>query len=392
MVVSGFRWGAIEIAGRGRRNLGLLVADRPETVGAGVYTTSDIVAAPVMVSRSHGALATKRAVIINAGQANAYTGNAGVKDAERTCQAVADALAVKAQEVFVASTGVIGARPPVDAIERALPALVGRLRADGLPDFAQAIMTTDTRAKTHQSVARVKGASVHFAGCSKGAGMIMPNMATMLGVVATDARIAGSTLRKALQLANDRSFNCITVDGDTSTNDSVFVLASGACAGEVIEDGSAAFDAFVSALAEHLVVLAKEIVRDGEGATKFIEIRVRGATSTDAARAVAMSIANSPLVKTAFHGEDLNFGRIAMAIGKARTGMNMDQLRITVGSHVVASNGAIAQGAQLAEAEEALKATEITMEIDFSQGPGDATVWTCDLSAEYIRINADYTT
>lgn len=392
MAIEGFEWGAADVGGRGRPNLGVLVASRPETVGAAVYTTSDVVAAPVIVSREYGAVPTKRAVIINAGHANAYTGADGIEDARATCRALGQRLGVPAEEVFVASTGVIGARPPIRAMEDALPELLKGLRRDGLADFARAIMTTDTHPKMHESRAHVAGQTVSFAGCSKGAGMIMPNMATMLGVVVCDANIDAPTLQHALRLANDKSFNCITVDGDTSTNDTVFALANGASGGPRIEQGTAAFDSFVDAMTAHAVTLAQAIVRDGEGATKFIEVHVRGATSDQAARTVALSVANSPLVKTAFHGEDLNFGRIAMAIGKARTGMDPNRVRITVDEHVVAANGAIAQGDALVEAAASLKNRDIQLSIDFSQGSGAATVWTCDLSAEYIRINADYTT
>ncbi len=391
MRVEGFRWGAADLGQRGRKNVGVLVTDRP-TIGAGVYTTSDVVAAPVVVSREHGSNASKRALIINAGQANAYTGQPGLDDARQTCRALAQCIDARPDEIFIASTGVIGARPPVDLIEKALPSLIEGAHEDGLADFASAIMTTDTRPKFHGSVVQVGKQTVRFAGCSKGAGMIMPNMATMLAVVVTDASIDGPTLQSALQQANAASFNCITVDGDTSTNDSVFALANGASGGAAIKAGSAAYQSFVQGLTAHLIFLAQEIVRDGEGATKFIEVRIRGATTRAAAHTVALSIANSPLVKTAFHGEDLNFGRIAMAIGKARTGMDPNRVEIKIGQHVVASAGAIATGESAVAAQAALREPEITLEVDFKQGEAASTVWTCDLSAEYIRINADYTT
>ncbi|MCB9652977.1 MAG: bifunctional glutamate N-acetyltransferase/amino-acid acetyltransferase ArgJ [Deltaproteobacteria bacterium] len=391
--VPGFSFSALGVGRDDRPNLGLILSEHGETHGAAVFTTNEVKAAPVAVSQRHlKATDRKRAVIINAGVANAYTGPDGLKDAETCVAELARLLQVPVGEIFVASTGVIGRRFDVRAMTEAYPRLIEVRAASAGHDFARAILTTDTRTKEGCVAFDLDGHTIHLAACAKGAGMIMPNMATMLSCVITDVAITPRALRSALSHANARSFNCITIDGDTSTNDSVFVLANGQAGNAVIDldqPGYAVFEAHLTALMEACAI---EIVRDGEGATKLITVRIEHATSVSAANAVAFSIANSPLVKTAFFGQDLNWGRLAMAVGKARTGMDPERLDVSVNGLRIATDGRVADDETLATAQETLKQPEIDLLLDFKQGSSATRVWTCDLSYDYVKINADYTT
>ncbi|MBK8010277.1 MAG: bifunctional glutamate N-acetyltransferase/amino-acid acetyltransferase ArgJ [Deltaproteobacteria bacterium] len=392
--VPGFSFSALGVGRDDRPNLGLIFSEHKETHGAAVFTTNEVKAAPVAVSQRHlKASDRKRAVIINAGVANAYTGPEGMKDAETCVAELACRLEVPEVEIFVASTGVIGRRFDVQAMTAAYPRLIEMRSASAGHDFARAILTTDTRTKERCVAFELNGHTIHLAACAKGAGMIMPNMATMLSCAITDAAIAPRALRSALSSAAARSFNCITIDGDTSTNDSVFLLANGAAGNPVIDlDQRSAYAAFEAHLTALMEACAIDIVRDGEGATKLITVRIEHATTVLAANAVAFSIANSPLVKTAFFGQDLNWGRLAMAVGKARTGMDPERLDVSVNGVRIATDGRVADDVTLASAQETLKQAEIDLLLDFKQGSSSTRIWTCDLSYDYVKINADYTT
>lgn len=383
--VGGLRWGAAEagIRKRGGLDLGLVLCAEPAAAAA-VFTRSRTAAAPVLLSRDRLKRGRAAAILVNAGCANACTPD-GREAAEATTAAVSRATGVPEGMVLCASTGVIGARLPVEKVIGAIPDLVADAAEDGLPRFAEAIRTTDTFAKLSFRPA----GKAHVIGCAKGAGMIMPDMATMLGFLATDARVASPVLRKLLREVAHETFNAVSVDGDTSTNDSLFLLATGA-AGRPVEEGSAAYRGLREALLEVATDLAKAIARDGEGATKRIAVRVEGArTEVDADR-IARRIANSPLVKTAIHAADANWGRIVAAAGTAGVAVDPARLEVAIGRAVVVRGGV---GTTL-EAERAaadhLAGDDVELRVTVGKGRGARTVWTCDLSAEYVRINAEY--
>lgn len=393
MVVPGFRWGGVEAGIRkrpGRPDLALLVADEPVAC-AGVFTQNGMAAAPVLLSRPKAATGRARAVLMNAGCANACTGDEGRLSAERMAAALQGPLGIDASEVLIASTGVIGAQLPIDRLEQGVPRLAGSLRPDGLPDFARAIMTTDTREKVASRTGEVGGRTVTVAGAAKGAGMIMPDMATMLAVVATDAAVEPAVLLTLLRETADDTFNAVTVDGDTSTNDTLYLLASGRAANEPIRtaDGEA-YAALRRLVREVCLDLAKAIAADGEGATKFVEVRVEEASSAQEADLVARRIANSPLVKTAWHAADANWGRIVAAA--ANCGFVLDPARVRLWIDDVALvAGGVGIGAQAEdEAGRRMQAPSFTVRVALGRGDASRSVYTCDLSADYVKINAEY--
>jgi len=357
-------------------DLGLLYSDRPATTAV-VFTRNAFPAAPILVTREHlkSSGNTTRAVLVNAGNANAVTGEAGMKAARDCAAEVAKQLRCKPSEVFLSSTGVIGRPLPVDKICAAVPSLVRTLSAGGADVFSRAIMTTDTVPK----VAAASAGGVRMLGFAKGSGMIHPNMATMLSYVLTDAKLDHATLDKALRYAVDRSFHSITVDGDTSTNDTVAVLANGA------SGISPSPETFTAQLTEVCQTLARAIARDGEGATKFVELRIEGAPSDEAAREIGRTIARSPLVKTAIYGCDPNWGRLICAVGNSGVPLTGEKVELFI-DDVPLMNG------DLKVASEKLDSKEVRIRVALHSGSGTATVWTCDLTEKYIEINADYTT
>jgi len=371
-------------------DLALVVSDRPATV-AGVFTTNRFSAAPVVYDREIVAGGSARAVIVNSGNANACTGEQGLADVHRTAETVAGALDITKQEVLVASTGVIGERLPVVKIRDAVSGLVEGLSRDGGDKAAEAIMTTDTVRKETAVRIEIGGVTVTVGGMAKGAGMVAPNMATMLAFLTTDAAIESGPLDDALRAAVSRSFNCISVDGDSSTNDTVIVLANGAAGGSAIAPGSAEYDRFSEALEQVCRELALMLVRDGEGATKVIEVHVTGAKDDDDARRAARAVAESLLVKTAMFGGDANWGRVACAVGYSGAHLDMAKVAVRIGNVEVMSGGEVAPYRE-EDAAAAVKQSEVSIQIELGLGDGEATFWSCDLTDEYVRINADYRT
>jgi glutamate N-acetyltransferase / amino-acid N-acetyltransferase len=392
----GFRFAATAcgLKKTGALDLGLLCSDFPASAAA-VFTQNLVVAAPVLISKDHlrASEGRMRGVIVNAGNANCATGPAGYAAAQRTIIEAAKRLGCRAEELFVCSTGVIGVTLPLDKILRALP-VIARHRRPSARSFAElslAICTTDTRPKTASSSFKMAGKRIHFVGCAKGAGMIHPNMATMLAFVITDAAIAPALLQKTLRDVTSRTFNAISIDGDTSTNDTLLVLANAAAGAHSIKAGSAAHRAFTGALEEVCRSLALQIVADGEGAQRVIEIEVRGAKNDRAARRIAETIATSPLVKTAFAGGDPNWGRIFAAAG--RSGVSFDPSRVDID---MAGVPVLRRGKPLDFNERAasnrLLAKHVPIIVNMHAGGAVARYWTCDFTAEYVRINASYRT
>lgn len=371
----------------GEKDLGLIFADTEATV-AGVFTRNLVQAAPVVLNRERIKAGTCRALIVNSGNANCCTGKTGMEDALTMAKAAADNLGIPEETVLVASTGVIGIRLPVARIETATPALRDALDPEGFQDLARAIMTTDLVPKVVFRDGEIDGLPFRILGVAKGSGMIRPDMATMLCFVCTDAEVPGYVLQACLNEANSRSFNVITVDGDTSTNDTVLLMASGS--GDVRIDGSHDRKPFQDLLNEVLLDLAKAIVRDGEGATKLIEIQVKGAATDIDAKKVADAIANSNLVKTAFFGEDANWGRIFGAAGRAGVVLDPESLDLFFDDVQMARAGQGCGEEAEARATEVLRKKEFRVTLDLNGGNGAATVWTCDFSLDYVRINADY--
>ncbi|WP_219834381.1 bifunctional ornithine acetyltransferase/N-acetylglutamate synthase [Paenibacillus sp. R14(2021)] len=376
-----------------RHDLGAIVCDVP-AAAAGVYTTNAFQAAPIAVTReSIGAGGKLRAVIVNSGNANACTGKQGEADAYEMRSAFADAIGVPAEQVAVASTGVIGELLKMDRVRGGIAELPARLGAsyEAADDFCQSILTTDLVKKEVCVSVTVDGQLVHIAGASKGSGMIHPNMATMLGFVTTDAAIGSDTLHKLLRQVTDLTFNMITVDGDTSTNDMLVAMASGFAGNEELHDGHPDFAAFTDGLRYVCEVLAKAIARDGEGATKLVEVQVRGAQTDAAAQAIAKTVIGSSLVKSAVFGADANWGRIIAAVGRAGQPVNPETVDIALGSIVT-----LTQSRPVAFDEEAaleyLKGDTVIIHVDLHMGDGEATAWGCDLTYDYVRINAAYRT
>ncbi|MFC6688970.1 bifunctional glutamate N-acetyltransferase/amino-acid acetyltransferase ArgJ [Jhaorihella thermophila] len=387
-VIGGVRFAAAEAGVRykGRTDVMLAVMD-PGTSVAGVFTRSATRSAPVLDCQAKigGASDSGAAILVNSGNANAFTGRYGEESVAAICAAVASATGVPQGRVFTASTGVIGEPLPHDRILARLDTLTGALAPGAMEQAARAIMTTDTFPKGSAAQVEIKGRAVSIAGIAKGSGMIAPDMATMLVYIFTDAGYDQAALQSLLAELTDRTFNCITVDSDTSTSDSLMLCATGAA--DVDATGN---PAFAEALHGVMLDLAQQVVRDGEGATKFVEIRVTGAASDADAKIHAMSIANSPLVKTAIAGEDPNWGRVVMAVGKSGAAADRDRLTIRFGDILVAENGWVSPDYREEDAARFMKGQELVIAVDIGLGAGAATVWTCDLTHQYIAINADY--
>jgi glutamate N-acetyltransferase/amino-acid N-acetyltransferase len=374
---------------KGGEDLAIIFSERP-AVAAAVFTRNLVCAAPVIVSRAHLKFRTHRAIVVNSGGANACTGEAGLRDARRTTEIVAEYFNCDDREVLVASTGVIGVRLDMAKIESGIRTATAALSRKAGSRVSEAIMTTDTRPKLASRALRLNGRRVTIAGVAKGAGMIHPNMATMLSFVTTDAAISKPALQAALREAVNRSFNRVSVDGDTSTNDTLAVLANGAAENAPIAKADGAdYEAFTRALTDVCRDLAIQIARDGEGARKLITIRVRRAPSERDAERIAATIATSPLVKTAIAGEDANWGRILAAAGRSGAKFDVSQVEIKIGNLAVARRGG---GLSFSEARalEILRRDEVTITVDLHQGEAEVTEWTCDMTEGYIRINADY--
>ena len=395
--VPGVRLGVAEaeIRKKNRRDLTLLALDAGCTV-AGVFTQNRFCAAPVQLCRQHlaGSVVSGqeiRALIINTGIANAGTGEAGRLAAQATCEAVAEALGVAAAQVLPFSTGVILEALPVERIAAGLPAAAANLCANNWHGAAHAIMTTDTVAKAASRRLMVNGRTITITGISKGAGMIKPNMATMLGFLATDADIAQPLLDRLVKEAADASFNCITVDGDTSTNDSFVMIASGQSGATFANDSDAGWAELKAAIIAVSVELAQAIVRDGEGATKFITVAVEGGQSIEECRQVGYAIGHSPLVKTAFFASDPNLGRILAAIGYAGIAdLDVDGVKVWLDDVLIAELGGRAAAYREEDGARIMAQAEITVRVDLGRGKASARVYTCDFSYDYVKINADY--
>ncbi len=360
---------------------------------AGVFTQNRFCAAPVTLTKSHLAAGQSiRALVVNTGNANAGTGEDGMARALRTCTELASHLGCAPQQILPFSTGVILEPLPVEKIVAGLPAAVENLAQGNWFDAAHAIMTTDIQPKALSKQVEIGGVTVTVTGIAKGSGMIHPNMATMLGFIATDAPVSQPLLEQMVREAADSSFNCITVDGDTSTNDSFMLIASGAATlPEIADAGSAAYVQLRDAVGAVAAQLAQAIVRDGEGATKFMTIRVEGGLSREECRQVAYAIARSPLVKTAFFASDPNLGRILAAVGYAGVGdLDVEKIRLYLGDVLVAENGGRSPDYREEDGARVMKEAEITVRVDLARGPAAATVWTCDFSYDYVRINAEY--
>ncbi|MDW3223738.1 MAG: bifunctional glutamate N-acetyltransferase/amino-acid acetyltransferase ArgJ [Paracoccaceae bacterium] len=357
------------------------------TAIAGVFTSSATRSAPVLDCQEKigGPCDKAAAILVNAGNANAFTGRGGIAAVEGITQATAKACGVPQERVFTSSTGVIGEPLPFERITAKLDALVHALDGASIEHAARAIMTTDTFPKGAGTTVDVGGKTVKIAGIAKGSGMIAPDMATMLVYIFTDAKISQSELQTLVSVHNQKTFNCITVDSDTSTSDTLLVAATGRS--EVDVSGVPAFS---EALHQVMRDLAHQVVRDGEGATKFVEIQVSGALTDTDARTHGLSIANSPLVKTAIAGEDANWGRVVMAVGKSGAPADRDLLSIRFGDVLVADKGWVSSGYDEAKAQAHMKKKELIIGVDIGLGEGRATVWTCDLTHGYIDINADY--
>lgn len=396
--IAGVRIAATEAGIRyaGRKDL-LLAIFSPDTVAAGVFTQSRTRSAPVeWCIKCLRQANTARALVVNSGNANAFTGVRGQTAAELTAQAAADAVGCEPEDVYLASTGVIGEPLEAAKFTHTLSELATKAQPGAWHDAAAAIRTTDTFSKLATATCEFDGTPVTIAGIAKGAGMIAPDMATMLSFVFTDAAIAPAILQQLLKTTVDRTFNCITVDSDTSTSDTVMAFATGQAGNAgtpaISDSNDPRLSGFATAFHDVLHKLALDVVKDGEGLTKFVTINITGAESTKAARRIGFAIANSPLVKTAIAGEDPNWGRVVMAIGKAGEAADRDKLEIQFGPYRVAQNGERAPDYVEETVAAYMKNTEIELTVDVGVGSEKATIWTCDLTHEYISINADYRT
>ena len=370
-------------------DLALIVSDRSGPI-AGVFTTNQVVAAPVTLDRLHLRQGVGRAILINSGNANACTGRPGMAAAQRTAAVVARTLGIPLHEVFVGSTGVIGRPLPVDRILKAVPHLFERVSSLGGLNAARAILTTDLKPKTIARRARINGRTVIIGGMAKGSGMIHPAMATMLGYLTTDAAITRTALQRALTQAVNDSFNCISVDGDTSTNDTVLCLANGLAGNRPIMEGTPAFRQFVRLLTEACQTLALAICRDGEGVTKVVKIDVQGARNTLQAKQVANTIGTSNLVKTALFGEDANWGRVMAAIGRAGVTLDPAKIDVSFGGVPMVSKGVSLGPAAERRIAKVFRCKEFTIQVKLGKGRHRSHLWTTDLSYDYVRINASY--
>jgi glutamate N-acetyltransferase/amino-acid N-acetyltransferase len=391
LAVAGFRFAGVSAGLKtkaGALDLGLIVADRPAAAAA-VFSANRVKAAPVYVTADRVKSGRLQAVVANSGCANSFTGEAGMRLARASCVHVARLLGCLPELVVPSSTGVIGHLYDFAKFEAGAADAVRALGENGLGNFAQAIMTTDTRPKTASTTFKAAGSTITLAGAVKGVGMISPKMATMLGYLVTDAAIAPTALKRSIKAALPTSFNAITVDGDMSTNDTVIIMASGAAKNRAF--GARDQTAFDRAVEEISAALARELVADGEGATKLVTVEVRGARNPADAERAARQIANSPLVKTAFFGCDPNVGRILMAAGSSGAYLESNKLVLWIGGVKVAARGRLLTDA-LPEAGVAMKQREFAVRLDLRLGKSSATILTCDLSYDYVRINAEYTT
>ena len=391
--IKGVRLGITEASVRkaNRKDL-LLIALAAGTRVAGVFTRNRFCAAPVTVARANLQAGGIRALVVNTGCANAGTGDDGIARARQTCAEVARLLGCEPEQVLPFSTGVIMEPLPVERIAAGLPHCVAALGEKNWADAATAIMTTDTVAKAFSTRVDIGGHPISVTGIAKGSGMIRPNMATMLGFIATDALVDQKLLQQATTYAAERTFNCVTVDGDTSTNDALIVVATGqGGAPEITKSDSAEFKLFLDAVTEVAAALAQALVRDGEGATKFITIQIGGGINETECRKVGYAIAHSPLVKTAFFASDPNLGRILAAIGYAGIDdLDVATVDLYLDEVMVAKSGGRAQSYREEDGQRVMKRAEITVRVELNRGASSATVWTCDLSHDYVSINADY--
>lgn len=386
--IGGVRFAAVSAGVRYKNRTDVMLAELAEgTTVAGVYTTSATRSAPVLdcQSKTGGPGTGRAAFLVNSGNSNAFTGRNGAEAVAAICQVTAATLGIEEARLFTSSTGVIGEPLPHDRITAKLSELRDALSVDGIEGAAKAIMTTDTFPKGSAATVTVGGKTVTIAGIAKGSGMIAPDMATMLVYIFTDAAIGFDALQALLSQGTDRTFNCITVDSDTSTSDTLLMAATGASGVDVTGNAE-----FASALEGLMMDLAHQVVRDGEGATKFVEVQISGAANDGDARKVAMAIANSPLVKTAIAGEDPNWGRIVMAVGKSGAEADRDKLVIRFGDILVAENGWVSPSYSEAQAAAYMKGQDLVISVEMGLGAGESTVWTCDLTHRYIEINADY--
>lgn len=375
----------------GKEDVAVIYSVVPAAAAA-VFTTNDMAAAPVILSREHIKGGVLSAIVVNSGCANACTGEQGMADAQEMVKQTAELLSISPQTILVSSTGIIGVTLPMAKVSAGIQQAVSKLSVEGYDSAMQAIMTTDTFAKTIAYEFKLGGMPVRIAGIAKGAGMIHPNMATMLGYITTDANISSPLLKQALDKAVSLTFNMITVDGDTSTNDTVCVLANGQAGNALIDDAADPdYLLFAEALQSVCRYLAQQVVRDGEGATKFLEITVKGALSFEQGKKAAMSIAKSPLVKTAFFGQDPNWGRILCAVGYSGSNVQPARTSLAIGGVTIVEAGL---GARYDEAllRKVMSEKDISVVVDLGLGQEEATVWTCDFSYEYVKINGEYHT
>jgi glutamate N-acetyltransferase/amino-acid N-acetyltransferase len=389
LLVKGFRAAGIAagLKKKGKKDLGLLFSQVPANV-AGVFTRNRVKASPVLLDMERIKSGVSQAVIVNSGNANCCTGDQGMQDARAMARLAASELGISEDLVLVASTGVIGEPLPINKIEIAVPDLVGSLKPEGISDLARAIMTTDTVPKKVSREGQLEGKTFTVTGVAKGAGMTRPDMATMLCFVCTDVEAESEVLKDTLAKAAERSFNRITIDGDTSTNDTVLVLANG-LSGAAIQN-SAHKKIFQKVLDEIFLDLAKRLVRDGEGVTKLVEVIVRGAALDTDARKIADAISHSPLVKTAFFGEDANWGRILAAAGRAGAAIDPDKIDVYFDDVQMVKAGMGCGKTIEAEATKVLKKSEFTLAVDLNMGHESYSMYTCDFSLDYVKINADY--
>jgi len=391
--VAGFRAAGIScgIKPSGRHDLALIESDRVASI-AGVYTKSTVVGAPVEIGRERIVRGRARGVVVNSGISNVAMGARGRRDALAMARLAAKAIGCDEQDVFMASTGVIGKPLPMARLRAGIPAAAAALRSEGFDDAAEAIRTTDTFAKKASVQTRIGGRTITITGIAKGSGMIEPNMATMLAFLVTDANVAPGPLRRLLREVVDDTFNCLTVDGESSTSDSVLLLANGAAGGGRIAAGSADFGRLTRAVHAVAEALTRKLARDGEGATKLVRVEVEGAASAADADLAARRIANSMLVKTALFGGDPNWGRILQTVGAGQVKIEASRARVRLGGVCVFEKGASAGPGARRRAEKAIRKEEVAIEVELGAGRHRARIWTCDLSYDYVKINAEYTT
>jgi glutamate N-acetyltransferase/amino-acid N-acetyltransferase len=393
MLIPGYRFAGVHarIKGNKRKDLGLIVSDRPAKAVA-CFTTNRLKAAPVVQGQKVLRDGRLQAVVVNSGNANVATGAQGLKHAFATAANAARVLGISPHQVLVSSTGKIGVRLEIKKILQALPSAAHALSERGVMDFAQAILTTDKFVKIHQVKAKFRGKSFTLLGIAKGAGMIAPDMATMLAYILTDLDVALPVMKKIFPFIVSQTFNCVSVDGDMSTNDTALLMANGASGISLKSLRSPGMKQFAAGLHEVCRALALKMVEDGEGATKVVKIHVRGAKSQKSARGIADAVARSPLVKTSFFGEDPNWGRVFAAVGYSGETFDPSRVDIRYGSVSLVRRGVFTSHEQEAKAHKVMKKRNFTVTVDLHQGSGSAEVWTSDLTYEYVKINAEYRT